>query len=343
MGEGYTKNMNKFFLSLLLLLLVRVGFSADRLVWSEEFNGSKLNMTYWTPEINFVRNVEAVQIYTNRPKNLQLRGGHLILTAHKEYFESTNWKPESKHWWESRKAANYTSGSINSKGKLQFRYGRVEIRAKIEHGRGVWPALWLIGDNPGGWPSCGEIDILEFVSQNPKTVHATLHYTKNGKYTHPTNPYQAKKAIAGDWHIYGMNWTPEKLELTFDGRIIFTHPLDQATQDDGKNPFRDGVYHFIINLALDGWAEAPVAADYPRAFTVDYVRLYQDASIEGTKLLINGKEQSIKQTPKTKQKKSKQIKKTSVKKNGARKKSKKLIISAPRENVKYKVVPDKRL
>ncbi|MDO5462065.1 MAG: glycoside hydrolase family 16 protein [bacterium] len=339
--------MCKLFLRLLLLLLVRVGFGAEQLVWREEFNGSKLNTTYWTPEINFVRNVEAVQIYTNRPKNLMLRGGHLILTAHNEYFESTNWKPESKHWWESRKAANYTSGSINSKGKLQFRYGRVEIRAKIEHGRGVWPALWLIGDNPGGWPSCGEIDILEFVSQNPKTVHATLHYTKNGKYTHPTNPYQAKKAIAGDWHIYGMNWTPEKLELTFDGDVIFTHQLDQATQNDGKNPFRDGVYHFIINLALDGWAEAPVAADYPRAFTVDYVRLYQDCAVEGTTLLINGETPSTKTTQRATNQKAKH-KTTPRKKKKEKSRTQRFIIDTSKMDKKEKhgterIQPDSRL
>lgn len=337
--------MCRLFIKVCFLLFACTGFCAERLVWSEEFNGSKLNTTYWTPEINFVRNVEAVQIYTDRPKNLTLRGGHLILTAYNEYFESTNWKPESKHWWESRKSANYTSGSINSKGKLQFRYGRVEIRAKIEHGRGVWPALWLIGDNPGGWPSCGEIDILEFVSQNPKTIHATLHYTMNGKYTHPTNPYHAKKDIAGDWHLYGMNWTPDKLELTFDNQVIFTQHLDRTTQQDGKNPFRDGLYHFIINLALDGWAEAPVATDYPRAFTVDYVRLYQDDTIEGTCLCLQGK--PVTKAPRELKKSTPKLKPRRPKKNTMPRRQK-LIIDTSNTHKKEiydtrRIKPDNRL
>ena len=289
--------------TLALLLIGTFAHGAERMVWHEEFNTTQLNDQYWTPEINFVRNVDAVQIYTNRPKNLAVKHGSLTLTAYHEAFESTNWKPESPHWWESRKAANYTSGSINSLGKVEFRYGRVEIRAKIENGRGVWPALWLIGNNPGGWPSCGEIDILEYISDMPKTVHATIHYTKDGQYIHPTSQYGTEKELDGDWHLYGMNWTPEKLELTFDKKVIFTHLLNNATQTDGKNPFRDGIYHLILNLALDGMAEAPVAEDYPRAFYVDYVRLYQDPAIEGTTLLLNGKSVHAPTAPKPKFKK----------------------------------------
>lgn len=272
--------------ALLFLGSVLTAFAAERLVWHDEFNEPKLDTRFWTPEINFVRNIEAVQIYTARPKNLSLTQGALTLTAHHEHFESTNWKPESPHWWESRKEADYTSGSINSRGKVEFRYGRVEIRAKIEHGRGVWPALWLIGNNPGGWPSCGEIDILEYVSQNPQTHHATLHYTKDGQYLNPTVPHATATPLAGDWHLYGMNWTPEKIELTLDGAVVFSYALDEATQADGKNPFRDGRYFLILNLALDGWAEAPVPEDYPRTFSVDYVRLYQDPTIKGTELRL---------------------------------------------------------
>lgn len=276
------------YLTLCLTLLATLGHGAEKLVWRDEFNFPSLNKKFWTPEVNFVRNVEAAQIYTDRPKNLSIKRGALTLTAYEEYFENKNWKPKSKLWTENRKAANYTSGSVNSRGKIEFRYGRVEIRARIEHGRGVWPALWLIGNNPGGWPACGEIDILEFVSQNPNTIHATLHYKKNGAYTHPTNPYNAKKPVAGDWHLYGMNWTPEKIELLFDNQVIFTKRLDEVTSSNGTNPFRAGTFFFILNLALDGWAEAPVGKDYPRSFMIDYIRLYQDDTIEGTLFHVNG-------------------------------------------------------
>ena len=276
--------MKSRFIAAAFCLLSTTLWAAERLVWQEEFNQPTLDTTIWTPEVNFVRNIEAAQIYTARPKNLTLQEGHLVLTAHHEYFENTACKPESPRWWESRPSADYTSGSINSRGKLEFRYGRLEIRAKLQHGRGVWPALWLIGRNPGGWPACGEIDILEYVSQNPNTAHATLHYTKDGLYQNPTVPHTLPSPIADEWHLYGMRWTPEKLELTFDNQVVLSHNLDDATQSDGRNPFRSGCYYLILNLALDGWAETPVPTDYPRTFTVDYVRLYQDDAVEGTLL-----------------------------------------------------------
>lgn len=276
--------MKSRFIAATFCLLSTTLWATERLVWQEEFNQPALDTTVWTPEVNFVRNIEAAQIYTARPKNLSLQEGHLVLTAHHEYFENTACKPESPHWWESRPSADYTSGSINSRGKLEFRYGRLEIRAKLQHGRGVWPALWLIGRNPGGWPACGEIDILEYVSQNPNTAHATLHYTKDGLYQNPTIPHTLPSPIADEWHLYGMIWTPEKLELTFDNQVVLSHNLDDATQSDGRNPFRSGCYYLILNLALDGWAETPVPTDYPRTFTVDYVRLYQDDAVEGTLL-----------------------------------------------------------
>lgn len=275
----------KFFFALFACVLAGVLQAMERCVWREDFNGSKLNTTYWTPEINFVRNVEAVQIYTDRPKNLSVKRGMLLLTSHHEHFENTNWKPDSSKWWENRKSAEYTSGSINSRGKVAFRYGRVEIRARVEHGRGVWPALWLIGNNPGGWPACGEIDILEYVSQNPKTVHVTCHYQKDGKYIHPTKQHD-DVTMDKKWHIYGMEWTPEQIVITLDKKPIYTLNLDDTVDSKGYSPFRNGTFYFILNQALDGWAEAPHPEDYPKTFIVDYVRLYQDTAQKDSLLEI---------------------------------------------------------
>lgn len=264
-------------LCLLTLLTLCVGQASafERCVWREEFGGAKLNTRFWTPETNFVRNVDAAQIYTDRPKNLALKGGSLRLTSYRETYENGNYKPESKSWLENRKSADYTSGSVNSRGKVEFRYGRVEIRARIEHGRGVWPALWLIGNNPGGWPACGEIDILEYISQEPNNVQATFHYTKNGQYIHPSKAVPFPK-MDGGWHIYGMNWTPEKIELTVDKKVTNTLNLADVTSSDGSNPFTSGTFFLILNQAIDGWSETPVAEDYPKTFSIDYVRLYQD-------------------------------------------------------------------
>lgn len=271
-----------------LVVAVRPLVGAEVCVWQDEFAGETLNTAYWTAELNFVRNKTAAQIYTARPENLTVKDGSLRLTARHESFENTQWKPESSKWFENRKSAEYTSASVNSRGKVAFRYGRLEIRARVEHGRGVWPAIWLLGNNPGGWPACGEIDILEYISQRAKTVHATCHYRIDDDHTFPTKRLNGLE-MDGVWHTYGMAWSPEKIVITFDGKPFYTLDVDETVDETGFTPFRQGTFYLIMNLALDGWAERPRSDDYPRTFSIDYVRLYQDPEMEGTLLEISPK------------------------------------------------------
>ncbi|MEG2415447.1 MAG: glycoside hydrolase family 16 protein [Kiritimatiellia bacterium] len=278
----------KTFLIVPVVLFALTLSAKEQCVWRDEFNGTSLNSHFWTAETNFIRNIDAVQIYTDRIENLHLSEGALQLTSRHETFESTNCKPESPRWWESRKTAHYTSGSVNSKGKVEFCYGRLEFRARIEHGRGVWPALWLVGTRPG-WPACGEIDVMEYVSQNPKTIHVTCHWTMDEIYNHPTAQRHCN-TIDGQWHVYGLNWTPEKIEVTFDGKLIYILNLDDTKGLSGKSPFRDHTFYIILNQAVAGWSESPVAEDYPRTFAIDYVRLYQDPRMK-QRILDVGKQQ----------------------------------------------------
>ncbi|MDR3246305.1 MAG: glycoside hydrolase family 16 protein, partial [Prevotellaceae bacterium] len=124
------------------------------LIWSDEFNYSGLpNSRKWNYEEGFVRNREA-QYYTKaRLENAKVENGELVITARKEAYD----------------AASYTSASINTRGKFEFQGGRIEVRAKLPEGRGVWPAIWTLGTNINkvGWPVCGEIDIMEFVGYEP--------------------------------------------------------------------------------------------------------------------------------------------------------------------------------
>ena len=289
----YNKAMNRtslfrcFLLTLPLLLLsgclTPSPFQNAPCVWEEHFDGTALDRKIWTPETDFVRNIDAAQIYKDRPENLRVADGSLQLTARHEYAENSRYDATSPNWLLNRKSADYTSGSVNSQGKLEFRYGRLEIRARIEHGTGVWPALWLIGSRRG-WPDCGEIDILEYISQTPDRAHATFHFSQNGAYIHPTDSTICK-TLDGDWHLYGMDWTPERIVLTLDGQPVNTLELDQATSADGSNPFRDLTFFLILNQAIDGWSETPNPQDYPKTFRIDSIRLWQNPNIPGTVLL----------------------------------------------------------
>src|ERR1035437_2990889 len=132
------------------------------LVWSDEFNYNGLpDEKKWICEEGFVRNSEPQYYTKERLQNCRVADGNLIITAYKEDY----------------KGAKYTSASINTKGIYGFTQGRVEVRAKLPSGRGVWPAIWTVGTNSDqvGWPSCGEIDIMEYWGHDPNDIHANVH------------------------------------------------------------------------------------------------------------------------------------------------------------------------
>lgn len=298
------------------------------LVWQEEFNGPGLDKGKWTPEVGFVRNERAAQIY--RADRLSVRGGALHITAihaargfKNPYLE----KGDRPTWQSTRPQAQYASGSVNSLGKFSMRYGRVEIRAKFNVASGAWPALWMLGTlqsapPPGDpiatwkafmatpWPNCGEIDILEYATRddNPaaaatdrRKVYATFHWGNNwagpgylhtGKTLQVEDLDQAAFAKAA-WHRYGMNWTPERITLTCDDRPVISLPTaEMQNPGSGKSPFRENYFHFILNLALGGMANPPPAngKGYPMTFAIDYVRVWQNPEVAGSGLRIKDRE-----------------------------------------------------
>lgn len=247
-----------------------------RLVWADEFNNSgRPDSNKWNYETGFIRNLEE-QIYTKRKKNVGVRNGTLEIIAHKEEFDNKRYDPNIKNYRINTRSADYTSGSINTKDKFEFRYGRVEVRAKLPHGNGVWPAIWMLGANFDDieYPLAGEIDIMEYVGKVPNEIHSTVHFpwdNKNGiKSSGGTTkldmPYE-------DFHIYSVNWTPEKIEFLIDNSVYHSFRIDDAGIK--TNPFRKPFY-LIINLALGGnWAGEVDPGIFPQKFLIDYVRVYK--------------------------------------------------------------------
>jgi beta-glucanase (GH16 family) len=265
-----------------LVLGSLMAWGADwKLVWSDEFDRDGLpDSSKWSYEEGFVRNRE-LQYYTSgRRENARVENGHLIIEARQERFPNARFQANApeRRWQQQREQADYTSASITTRGRVAWTYGRIEVRAQVPSGRGTWPAIWTLGTNMGdvGWPACGEIDILEHVGHDSGVVHANVH-TRG--YNHARgNGRGARLAVpdaATEFHVYALEWTPERLEFLVDDQKYFTLANDGKGVDSW--PF-DAPQYLILNLAIGGsWGgqKGVDAASFPQRFTVDYVRVYQ--------------------------------------------------------------------
>ncbi len=237
------------------------------LAWSDEFSvDGRPDPAKWGYEEGFVRNHE-LQYYTkDRPENVRVEGGMLVIEGRKEPYQDKG------------KAAQYTSASLQGLGKADFTYGRIEARAKVPFGKGVWPAIWTLGVNiPAvNWPACGEIDIMEFVGKEPKRIHGTIHYknSQDGKHKQDGKAFETPAPPYDDFHVYAVEWTPERIDFYFDDVKYHSVALADAAVD-GQNPFQKPHY-LIVNLALGGdWGGAMDDSVLPQKFLVDYIRVYK--------------------------------------------------------------------
>ena len=232
------------------------------LVWSDEFNGKGLpDSTKWNYDVggDGYGNNEA-QFYTkNRLENARQENGNLIIEARKEN-------------WENSK---YTSARLLTRGKHSWKYGTFEVRAKLPKGRGTWPAIWMMSENMKEWPDDGELDIMEHVGFNQGFIHATAH-TK--KYNHVINTQKTDTLVVNDasekFHVYKMDWTPEKIDVYVDDKKYYTYVNTEKTYDAW--PF-DQPFFMILNLAVGGdWGGQKGIDDsiFPQKFYINYVRVY---------------------------------------------------------------------
>ncbi len=235
-----------------------------KLIWADEFNYHGLpDSSKWSYAVGGSSNNE-LQYYTgNDTLNASVTDGLLKIIARKEI----------------KAGRQYTSARLHSKDKAEFKYGKVEVRAKLPQGRGTWPAIWMLGKNiqEAGWPACGEIDIMEHVGYNKDSIFGTIHTTaynhtkgtQKGKGIFISNPYD-------QFHIYAIEWTPEKIDFILDG-VIYYQVINEHLS--GKEwPF-DQPFYLIINLAIGGDWGGKYGVDesiFPSVMEVDWVRVFKN-------------------------------------------------------------------
>ncbi len=233
-----------------------------RLAWSDEFDcDGAPDPTRWVPEYGRVRNQEA-QFYTrDRRENARVEGGCLVIEARREAWEG----------------AEYTSASLTAR-RDPLRYGRIEVRAKLPRGRGLWPAIWTLGlktpEVP--WPDCGELDLMEHVGFEPDRIHANIH-TKAFNHVLRTNlsAHWDEPGHADRFHDWVLDWTGERILIGCDGIVRLTHAND-GRGDPATWPFAQPQY-LILNLAVGGFWGGQQGIDdtaFPQRFLIDHVRIY---------------------------------------------------------------------
>lgn len=277
--------MSLLFLFVPLLLATAPARAGDwQLVWSDEFDYTGLpDPQKWTFEEGFIRNQE-LQYYTAQLlTNARVEEGRLIVEAQREDHPNAGYEPGSDNWRRNRPHAEYTSASLTTQGRAEWRYGRIEVRARLPQGRGVWPAIWMLGTNRPdvGWPQCGEIDIMEYVGFDPHTIHANVHTgrynhvrgTAKGDKIHIEKPYER-------FHVYAIEWHPDRIDFFVDDLKYFSYVKEPDAGEDVW-PF-DQPFYLILNLAIGGsWGgrEGIDPAIFPQRFEIDFVRVYQKRSL----------------------------------------------------------------
>ena len=252
-----------------------------KLVWNEEFNtNGKPDSASWSHEIGFVRNQE-MQWY--QPDNAVCKDGLLIIEGKREQFDNPNYQAGSSNWKNNRQKVNYTSSSINTRGKKDWLYGRFEVRARIDSSMGSWPAIWTLGIDKQ-WPSNGEIDMMEFYRvNNDPTILANVAWGTNQRYVakwdgdkrHLKYFTNADPDWVKKFHVWRMDWDKDNIKLYLDDVLLNICPLTQTINPDGSNPFNKPQY-ILLNLALGSNGGDPVNTPFPLKFEVDYVRVYQE-------------------------------------------------------------------
>jgi len=241
-----------------------VTYPGYSLVWSDEFSESSLDPGVWNQEVGNGSGGwgnNELEFYTSSPRNIFISNGNLIIEARKETVDRFN----------------YTSGRMTTQEKKYFKFGRIDIRAKLPVGKGIWPALWMLGTNitSAGWPACGETDIMELIGTNPSTVYGTLHWSAGGSHASKGANYALTSGdYSKQFHVFSIVWVLNDITFYVDDQKY----LEVSATDVGtaNYPFNLNQF-FIFNVAVGGnWPGSPDNdTEFPERMFVDYIRVFQ--------------------------------------------------------------------
>lgn len=241
------------------------------LLWNDEFNGTKMDMSIWNYEPHEPGWVNSeLQEYTESEENVFVRNGSLVLKAIAAEGEDGQ--------------ISYTSGKVTTQNKKDFMYGKVVVSAKVPEGQGLWPAAWMMPTDEsvyGQWPKCGEIDIMEVLGSDTGTAYATIHYGE------PHGQQQGilkltESSFSDEFHEFSVEWEPGEMRFYIDGKLINTvNDWFTAVEGEDEKPYPapfNQTFFMQLNLAVGGtWPGNPdETTDFSKAeYEIDYVRVYQ--------------------------------------------------------------------
>ena len=257
------------------------------LIWSDEFTGTSLDTSIWNYNTGYYINDDPgtwgwgnneLEHYTDSTRNISVSDGKLTITA----LEEPKTFPQDPN-----RVAPYSSGKITTKDNFTFKYGRIDFRAKLPSGNGLWPALWMLpnDDTYGTWAASGELDVMEARGRLPGATSGTIHF--GGQW--PANTYiggdfsfSDGQTIDSDYHVYSVVWEEDNIKWYVDGKCFFKATNEQwysnGAPSNNNAPF-DQEFYIIMNLAVGGWFDGgvtPGPGDIPASMQVDYVRVYKD-------------------------------------------------------------------
>ena len=235
-------------------------------IWSDEFAGTTVDEGKWTFELGDgcpnVCNWGNNELQYYQKENATIKEGNLIIEARTQVAGGKS----------------YTSSRMITKNSLNFKYGRVDVRAALPKGQGMWPGIWMLGSNIStvGWPACGEVDIMEMIggSGREKTVHGTAHWDNAGSTADYGQSYSLTSGIFNDkFHVFTIIWDQDKIQWFVDD-VKFN---EINIQPSGLSEFRESFF-LILNLAVGGnWPGSPDSSTkFPQWLIVDYVRVFQN-------------------------------------------------------------------
>jgi len=263
----------RLFSTVLLMIIMSNGTKAQNssseksnpsLIWADEFNGTGLpDASKWGYETGFVRNDEKQYYTLERTQNVRQEAGNLVIESLKEDF----------------KGAKYTSASINTLDKKSFDGDiRVEVKAKLPKGKGIWPAIWMMGANikQVGWPKCGELDVMEFVGHTPGKIFGTLHWSDRAKAKDDSHMSKGSSMMVSDlntsFHVYSLERKGKTISLFIDGKNLLTFTAPTTAYE---NTFTGPLY-LLLNTAVGGsWGGEIDDSIFPQQYLIDYVRVYK--------------------------------------------------------------------